>query len=558
MYFINKTLLCLFFIVLTVSYSFALTDAEIEGLIGRMSLDEKIGQLFIVGTGGRQVGPVPKAHISKRYVGGIILYEKNISVPEQVAALTTELQLLAQKTPKGIPLFIAIDQEGGKVSRFQRGATIFPGNMALGATQSEPLALKAGKITGIELSVMGINLNLAPVLDVNTNPKNPAIGIRSYGESPQLVSQLGAAYIRGLQTQDVLATAKHFPGHGDANADSYKKLPLVTKNQKTLNKVELLPFRKAIDSGVAAIMTAHILYPGLDNQMPATLSHTILTKLLREELGFEGIIITDDLEMKAISEKYEIDKAAVMAIQAGADMLLIPWTLQKQQTAYNAVRQAVRTRRITTTRLDNSLRRILKAKNACGAFDKTIAHIENPQAINSPLAIVGSREHRETAQTISTQAVSIVKETPGILPLDAEPKESVLILSPSRDFSNTFLKAHTDLTHVTALLMPPLIITRQYIPHILSSKPKVIVAGIASLKHAQLVHQLSRNTDVPIIAISVASPYLLGECPNVECAIVAYDNNYFSLLAAVEVLLGKKQATGKLPVNVSSEKDLRF
>ncbi|MCY4403258.1 MAG: beta-N-acetylhexosaminidase [Candidatus Poribacteria bacterium] len=550
MYFINKALLSFFLIILTASNSFALTDAEIEGLLGRMSLEEKIGQLFIVGTGGRQVGRVPKAHISKRFVGGFILYEKNVSTPDQVAALTTELQLHAQKTPNGIPLFIAIDQEGGKVSRFKRGTTIFPGNMALGATQSQPLALRAGKITGIELKVMGINLNLAPVLDVNTNPKNPAIGIRSYGESPELVSQLGTAYIRGIQSQDVLATAKHFPGHGDANADSYKKLPLVTKSHKGLDKVELVPFCNAIDAGVAAIMTAHILYPGLDNQMPATLSHTILTKLLREELGFEGLIITDDLEMKAIEERYDISKAAVLTIQAGADMLLIPWTLQKQQNAFNAVRQAIKTKRITKTRLNDSLRRILKAKNAIGMFEQRIAHIENPQAINSPLSVVGNREHRDIAQKISTQAVSIVKDTPGILPLDAEPKKPVLIISPSRDFSNTFMKAHLDLTHVTTILIPPIIITRQYIPHLLSSKPTVIVAGIANLKQAQLVHQLSKTTDVPIIAISVTSPYLLSECPNVECAIAAYDNNYFSLLAAVEVLLGKKQAKGKLPVTI--------
>ena len=219
---------------------------------------------------------------------------------------------------------------------------------------------------------------------------------------------------------------------------------------------------------------------------------------------------------------------------------MIPWTLQKQQRAYNAIRQAVKIRRITNTRLNDAVRRILKAKNACGTFDKPIEHIENPQAINSPLAVVGSKQHRDTAQTIATQAISIVKNTPEILPLDPEPKEPVLIISPSRDFSNTFLKAHTYLTHITAVLIPPQVISRQYIPHLLSSKPTVIVAGIENLQHAKLVHELSRNTDVPIVAISVASPYLLGECPNVECSIAAYDNNYFSLLAAVEVLLGKK------------------
>ena len=545
---IYAILLCISIAMFQTVPTMALSDLEIDGLIGRMTLEEKVGQLFICGIGGRQVGPVPKAHITKRFIGGIILYAKNIQTPEQVAALTTELQILAQTTSKGIPLFIAIDQEGGKVTRLHKGATTFPGNMALGATGSEKLAEKAGDITGIELAVLGINLNFAPVLDVNTNPKNPAIGVRSFGDSPQIVSQLGSAYIRGLQRQGVLATAKHFPGHGDTSADSYKKLPLVAKKKKRMHDVDLAPFRAAIDAGVSAIMTAHVHYPELDIKFPATLSHTILNNLLRSELGFEGLIITDDLEMKAIEEHHDIKHASVAAFQSGADILLVPWSLKKQQSAYSAILRAVKTRHITKTRLDDSVRRILKSKNAYGLFDKNYEHIANPMAINSPLSVVGSRKHRDIAQTISTQAVSIVQDKPGILPLDEAPKQSVLIVSPSRDFSNTFMKAHTDLTHVRTVFIPPKVITRQYIPHLLSSKPTKIVVGIDNLQHAKMVHELSQKTSVPIIVISTASPYHLRECPNVECAIATYDDNYYSLLAAVEVILGRRQATGKLPV----------
>ncbi len=526
----------------------ALSDLEIDGLIRRMTLEEKVGQLFICGIGGREVGPIPKAHITRRFIGGIILYAKNIQTPEQVAALTTELQKLAKTNPQGVPLFIAIDQEGGKVARLHKGATTFPGNMALGATGSQKLAEKAGDITGTELAVLGINLNFAPVLDVNTNPRNPAIGVRSFGDSPQVVSQLGSAYIRGLQRQGVLATAKHFPGHGDTSADSYKKLPLVAKKKKRMHDVDLAPFRAAIDADVGAIMTAHVHYPELDIKLPATLSHTILTNLLRRELGFEGLIVTDDLEMKAIEETHDIGKASVAAFQAGADILLVPWTLKKQQSAYSAIVRAVRTRSITKSRLDASVRRILKSKNAYGLFDKNFEHVANPNAINSPLSVVGSRQHRDIAQTISAQAVTIVKETPGILPLDEAPKEPVLIVSPSRDFSNTFMKAHTDLTHVRTVYIPPKVITRQYIPHLLSSKPTKIIVGINNLMQAKMVHELSQKTSVPIVAISTASPYHLRECPNVECAIATYDDNYYSLLAATQVLLGKRQATGKLPV----------
>lgn len=540
--------LCLSLAIFAVVPAFSLTDAEINGLMGRMTLEEKVGQLFINGIGGRQVGSVPKAHITKRFIGGIILYAKNIQTPEQVAALTTELQLLAQSNPRGIPLFIAIDQEGGKVARLKKGATTFPGNMALGAIGSQELSEKVGDITGLELATLGINLNFAPVLDVNTNSKNPAIGVRSYGDSAQNVSKLGAAYIRGIQRHGVIATAKHFPGHGDTNADSYNKLPLVANKKKRINDVELAPFRAAIDAGVGAIMTAHVHYPELDIRSPATLSHTILNNLLRRELGFEGLIITDDLEMKAIAETHDIRKATLAAFQAGADILLIPWTLKKQQSAYNAILQAVKTRNITKSRIDESVYRILKSKNACGLFDQTYEHIDNPNAINSPLSVVGKREHRDTAQIIAAKAVTMVKNTPGILPLDEAPKQPVLIVSPSRDFSNTFMKAHSELAHVRTVYILPKIITRTFIPNLLSSNPTVIVVGIDNLQHAKMVHELSLKTKVPIVAISTASPYHLRECPNVECAIATYDDNYFSLLAATEVLFGKRQATGKLPV----------
>ncbi len=545
---IYALLLCISIAMFQTVPAIALSDLEIDGLIRRMTVEEKVGQIFICGFGGKEVGPVPKAHITKRKIGGLILYDRNIQTPEQVAALTTELQNLAKSNPRGIPLFIAIDQEGGKVTRLHKGATTFPGNMALGATGSQKLAEKVGDITGIELATLGINLNFAPVLDVNTNPKNPAIGVRSFGDSAENVSQLGSAYIRGIQRQGVLATAKHFPGHGDTSADSYKKLPLVAKKKKRMHDVDLSPFRAAIDAGVGAIMTAHVHYPELDIQGPATLSHTILNTLLRQELGFEGLIITDDLEMKAIEETHDIRQAALAAFQAGADILLVPWTLKKQQSAYSAILQAVKKRNITTNRLNASVRRILKSKSAYGLFDKKFEHVKDPKAINSPLSVVGSRKHRDIAQTISTQAVTVVRDTPGILPLDEAPKQPVLIVSPSRDFSNTFMKAHTDLSHVRTVFIPPKVITRQYIPHLLSSKPTKIIVGIDNLQHAKMVHELSQKTSVPIVAISTASPYHLRECPNVECAIATYDDNYYSLLAAVEVLLGRREATGKLPV----------
>ncbi len=545
-----KIFLIFFLILFATNHADPLTDSEIEALIDRMSVEEKVGQLLLFGVGGKEVGPVAKAHITKRFVGGVVLYARNIKDPTQVASLTVGLQKVAQETPNAIPLFIAIDQEGGIVTRLEKGATVLPGNLALGATRSKMLAEKAGELTAIELAAVGINLNLAPVMDINTNPRNPVIGVRSYGESHDLVSQLGTAYIRGLQRNGVLATAKHFPGHGDTNVDSHKKLPVVTHNKKRINAIELAPFQAAIETGVAAIMSAHVLYPALDAEMPATLSYPMLTRLLRQKLGYNGLIITDDLEMKAIDDQYETGEAAVLAIQAGADMILVPWTLKKQQRVYNALRQAVRRRDITETRLNDSVRRILKSKDDCGAFEKPIVPIENPNAINSPLAVVGSLKHREIAQTIAAQAITIVKNTGGVLPLSVEPQEPVLLISSSRLFSNTFLKAHTDLTHINPVFIPAQVNAKQLLPLLLMSKPSIIVAGIVNAQQADLIHQLSQKTDVPIVVISLKSPYLLGKCPDVACAIAAYDGNYHSIDAAVEVLLGKKHAIGKLPVTI--------
>ena len=549
--YINFKILLILFLTLFISISaHALTDTEIEALIDGMSVEEKVGQLLIFGIGGKQVGTVARAHIVKRFVGSVILFDRNIQDPAQVAALTFALQKTAQETPNAIPLFIAIDQEGGIVARLRKGATVLPGNLALGATRSIALAKKAGELTAIELATVGVNLNFAPVMDINTNPQNPVIGVRSYGESRDLVSQLGTAYIRGLQRNGVLATAKHFPGHGDTNVDSHKKLPIVTHNKKRINTIELVPFHDAIKADVAAIMSAHILYPALDKEMPATLSYPILTRLLRQQFGFDGLIITDDLEMKAIDDQYEIGNAAVLAIQAGADMVIVSWTLKKQQRVYNALRQAVRRRDITLRRLNDSVRRILKSKDAYGVFDKPIVPIENPNAIDSPLAVVGSRQHREIAQTIATQAITLVKNTGGILPLSQEPQEPVLLISPFRDFSNTFLKAHTDITHINPVLIPAQVNAQQLAPQLLLSKPSLIVAGIVNAQQADLIHELSQKTDVPIIVISLKSPYLLGKCPDVACAIAAYDGSYYSIAAAVEVLLGKRKATGKLPVTI--------
>src|SRR5690606_667232 len=256
-------------------------------------------------------------------VGGVILFARNIRDPVQVANLTRSLQQLAQSSGARIPLFIATDQEGGIVARLRSPAAVMPGAMALGAASSPELAYEAGRSTARQLLAVGINMNFAPVVDVNNNPANPVIGVRSFGEDPELVAELGAAFIRGQQEEGVISTAKHFPGHGDTDTDSHIALPRADHPRVRLDQVELVPFRAAIAAGVDAIMTAHVTFPSIDPTpgLPATLSHRVLTGLLREELGHEGLIVTDAMEMQAITANFGIAEAAVRAVEAVGDMV---------------------------------------------------------------------------------------------------------------------------------------------------------------------------------------------------------------------------------------------
>ena len=418
----------------------ALTDLEIDTMIAEMTIEEKVGQLIMVGFEGTQANETIETHIRERFVGGIVLFSRNIQSPQQTAELTNQLQRLASGTVRQIPLFIGIDQEGGWVIRLKEGATVLPGNMALGATDSTELAEHAGEVTALELAAVGVNLNFAPVMDVNNNPDNPVIDRRSFGGSPELVSRLGVPYIRGLQRNGVLATAKHFPGHGDTTVDSHFDLPTVNHDQERIHALELQPFRAAIDADVAAIMTAHIVYPAFDPDRPATLSPTILTDLLRKELGFDGLLITDDMEMKAIDDRYRAGEAAVMAVEAGADIVMVLWTPAKQLEVFDALLSAVKSGRISEARLDQSVKRILKSKEA--ASDRRFVNVEAVRRT------VGGAAHKQLAQTIASQAITVVRNRDNLLPLKLEPETSVLILNESPTLFQSFKGHHPNTIEV--------------------------------------------------------------------------------------------------------------
>jgi beta-N-acetylhexosaminidase len=349
---------------------------------------EKIGQLFMIGFEGTAVTPDLAAFVREYKPGGVILFSRNLESLEQIVQLTNDLQACSPHAP----LLIAIDQEGGRVSRLPKSFTIFPPCEVLGRCQSSELAYAAAATIAKELRAVGINMNMAPVLDVNSNAANPVIGDRAFGPTPEVVSELGLATIGGLQDNRVVGCGKHYPGHGDTNADSHKELPVVVAPRERLEAIELPPFRAAAPR-VGAMMTAHVLYPSLDERYPATLSAAIIGGLLRKEIGYDGVVLTDDLEMHAIIDHYGMEEATVRAILAGCDMPLICRDRNREVAAITALDKAVADGTVSADRLEQSLARVAKLK---ARFLPPV----RPVVISDAKLVVGCRSHRALLHSI--------------------------------------------------------------------------------------------------------------------------------------------------------------
>ena len=354
-----------------------------------MTPREKIGQLLMVGFVGTSVTPDLASFIKKYKPGGVILFSRNLESVEQMVDLTNGLQACNPHSP----LLISIDQEGGRVSRLPKGFTIFPPCDLLGRCNSTELAYAAAATIAKELRAVGVNMNMAPVLDVNSNPDNPVIGDRAFGATPGIVCDMGMATAAGLQDNKVAACGKHFPGHGDTAVDSHKELPIVEAPRERLEAVEFPPFRRAVAQGVVSMMTAHVLYRALDPELPATLSPTIITNFLRKELHYDGVVLTDDLEMHAIIDHYGVEDAAVRAVLAGCDVLLICKDRDREIAAFEAVAQAVETGTISPERLDQSVARIARLKHRFVAPYK-------PVTISDAMLVAGCRTHQALLHSI--------------------------------------------------------------------------------------------------------------------------------------------------------------
>lgn len=335
-------------------------SAEVQSVIQGMLLDEKLGQLMLMGVQGPQLDSVAKTFIQDRHVGGIILFKRNFESVSQSLGLINDLKQ-ANKNAKA-PLFISADEEGGRVTRLPKALVKTPSNRKVGHAENGKYAFDIGELIGRKMSAFGLNMDFAPVLDVDSNPNNPVIGDRSYGADAQLVSKAGIQQANGMMSQHVIPVVKHFPGHGDTSVDSHVDLPVIKHSKERLQRVELVPFKRAIDGGVKAVMVGHLIVEAYDPKTPASFSKKIIQDLLRDELQFDGVVITDDLVMGAIGKNYTIGEAAVRSIQAGGDVLLVGHKYTSVDDVLTALQEAIDEGTITEQRINQSVERILLLK----------------------------------------------------------------------------------------------------------------------------------------------------------------------------------------------------
>jgi beta-N-acetylhexosaminidase len=348
--------------------------SRVDALMEDMTLEEKIGQLLIVGMQGKTFDDELNRLIRQYHVGGIILLGKNISYPAGMLKLLNESK--QANADYKIPLLISVDEEGGRVSRLPSSMKKLPAAEYFGRASDETLAYETGAYLADLLHAFGYNMNYAPVLDVHSNPKNPVIGDRSFSSDPEEVADLGMAVMQGMRDNGIISVVKHFPGHGDTHVDSHFSLPVIEKSLAELYEAELIPFQRAIEEQADMIMVAHIMFPEIDDFYPSSLSEKIITDLLRKEMSFEGVVITDDMTMGAIVNDYTVPEAALQSFLAGSDLLLIAGDYENQVGTINALLTAVQAGKVSEDRIDESVKRILELKERYKLKDATIEEID--------------------------------------------------------------------------------------------------------------------------------------------------------------------------------------
>ncbi|KAH8705354.1 putative beta-N-acetylglucosaminidase [Talaromyces proteolyticus] len=537
-------------------------------------LRKKVGQLFAVGFHSTEVDTEIKSMIHDYGVGAIILFKRNIQNGAQLKALTLALQQEARTAGHEQPLFIALDQENGLITRISPPmAPQQPGMMTLGAAGSAHLAYEVAKATGETLRCFGINMNYAPIGDINSEPLNPVIGTRSPGDEPEFVSSISSATARGLREEKVVPSIKHFPGHGDTAVDSHFGLPVINKSRQELEKCELVPFRRAVAEGIETVMMAHIALPGIgDDKLPASLSPTALG-ILRKEMKYDGVIITDCLEMDGVRATFGTVDGTVMALKAGSDSIMICHTYDVQAAAINRVCQEIEKGNFTVQRIDSSADRLKALKSKFLSWDEALSHPDEN-------FLAGINEKNEKlSQEAYARAVTLIRSQSGILPLSTTAK--TVFLSPGGNIpaggavDSGIDETKSRVPHTSALFGNVL---REYNANVtdirydedgLSSDQwkeiedaGTVIFATRNAMESPYQHELGLEVArraLKVVHIATCAPYDFLDDQVVHTYLATYEPTIAAFTAAVKILYGKATSQGKLPVgNTSSAKDIQF
>lgn len=543
----------------------------IETTLAAMTLEEKVGQLFVadlVAIYSHKQSPIYRyamEMIRRYHVGGFIFAGGTVT---DIALMTNALQRESK-----IPILINADLEGGlwflhpwhwrrgrgpELPRYiSGGGTTFTSLMAFGATGNPQYAYEFGRITAREARAVGIEWTNSPVADVNNNPNNPIINTRSFGEDPQQVAKFVEAYVRGLQAEKVMATLKHFPGHGDTEADTHAGLPVLPFDENRLNAIELVPFKAGIAAGAKAVMTAHLALPKIDSaQHPATLSPPVITGLLRNKLGFQGIVVTDGMTMQGVTDHYGADEAAVLAIEAGADAILVPADFKK---SYEGVLAAVQSGRISSKQLEESVRRILTAKSWLGLDQTRFVDLEKISNV------VGAPQSEELAEKISDASITLLRNHNNLLPLAAQSRVHIVTVTEEPNVEIGRELERVLQTKVAAVSLSHLSneSSRESIQQLMVQfkDTDVVLLGIylsiAAWKgqpsFSPAVQEFLESPDKlpkPVITVAFGDPYVLAKLLTTEVVMTPYTGAMMGERSIGKAVLGEIAITGKLPVTI--------
>jgi beta-N-acetylhexosaminidase len=530
------------------------SPASVDAELKKLSPRQKVAQLVVPWLGGNYMSLDDSAYqiavrwIDSLEVGGLII---SVGSPYDIAAKLNALQRRSK-----LPLLVSADLEWGAAMRVV-GATAFPHIMAAGATGDERDAYMIGRVAALEGRAVGIHVNFAPDADVNNNPLNPIINIRSFGEDPRAVAKLVRAYVRGLQDNGMLATLKHFPGHGDTDIDSHIGLPAIRADYTRLDSIELVPFRAGIDAGAKVVMSAHIAFPAFTGDAPATLSASVLTGVLRDSLKFGGLVVTDALQMGAIVTKYGAGEAAVRAFEAGSDLLLMP---ADPDSAIASMLAALQTGRLTAARLDASVRRVLEIKRGLGLFQRRTVPLD------SIARLVGSKAFLDAADGIAQRSLTLVRDTTGTIDRLRRTRSRMAIISYA-DELNSFagqrmlelLRAGGDTVGFFRLWPMSGQASYDSARVVIGRAPTVIFAAnvrpISGRGFIALPDSLARlitmtDSVKPTVLVALGSPYLLNQTPTVKSYLIAWSGVRPAERAAARALLGWSPIRGKLPIRI--------